>query len=448
MNIQIDYAPNDKQIYAHQLTNKYKLYGGAVGGGKTYWLCAEAIHHAVNYPGNRIMMCRHHLSNFRNSTLVTLLKLLPAELIKRHNSQLGEIELVNGSMILYMGLGSPEEKQKLGSMELAVICIDEASEVDMDVFLMACNRIERWVLPSGERPPYYMLLASNPANNWLKEYFIDSPKEGFIFIQALPKDNPHLSENYIKDLEAIYPKEWVEKYLEGDWNALGGDNKLIPYPFIEAAINREIVIEDKPIIACDPAAFGDDESVIIYGKGACVLNIRGDRKQDPMITCGRFTNMYNKHNCKASIIETDGLGVGLWARINESPGVKVHKFQSGSSPIGETNKKKFYNFKTQAWFHCKQMFEEGLVSIPNDPILIRQLSSLTYDIRDSGGKLWVEPKSKMKKRMGSSPDRADALMMLLWLNKQVSDPSRKFTKRGQKAMAILGNGPKNGYGWT
>jgi hypothetical protein len=447
MDIAIDYLPSEKQILAHRLPNKYKMYGGAVGGGKTYWLCAEAIFHAVNYPGNRILMCRHHLSNFRNSTLVTLMKLLPANLIKRHNSQLCEIELINGSVILYMGLGSPEEKQKLGSMELAVICIDEASEVDLDVFLMACNRIERWVLPNGTRPPYYMLLASNPANNWLKEYFIDNPKDGFVFIQALPKDNPHLSDKYIKDLEKIYPKEWIQKYLEGDWNALGGDNKIIPYEHISAAINREIVIEDKPLIACDPAAFGDDENVIIYSNGPCVLDIRGDRKQDPMITSGRFTQMYNKHNCKGAIIETDGLGIGIYSRLKEM-GVNVQKFQSGSSPVGEASRKKFYNLKTQAWFHARQMFEDGLVSIPKDEILIRQLSAMTYDVRDSGGKLWVEPKGSVKKRMGQSPDRADALVMLLWLNRFVSSPNRKFTKnRMGKAAAILGSGQKNGYGW-
>jgi len=446
MNVEINYKPSEKQIYAHQLANKYKLYGGAVGGGKSYWLCAEAIHHAVNYPGNRILMARHHLSNFRQSTLVTLLKLLPEHLIKRHNTQIGEIELVNGSMILYMGLGSPEEKQKLGSMELAVICIDEASEVDLDVFLMACNRIERWVLPNGVRPPYYMLLASNPANNWLKEYFIDNPKDGFIFIQALPKDNPYLSENYIKDLLKIYPKEWVQKYLEGDWNALGGDNKIIPYEYIDAAINREIAIEDKPLLACDPAAFGDDENVIIYSKGGCVMDIKGDRKQDPMLTAGRFTNLFHKHKCRGSIIETDGLGIGIYSKIQEN-GIKVTKFQSGSSPIGEASRDKFYNLKTQAWFNARQMFEDGKVSIPKDEILIRQLSSMTYDVRDSGGKLWVEPKSKVKKRMGQSPDRADALIMLLWLNKFVSNPTRAFTKRRGQMGAVLGSGTKNGYGW-
>jgi len=444
MDITIDYIPTERQKLAHSLPNKYKLYGGAVGGGKSYWLCAEAIYHALQYPGNRIMMCRHHLSNFRNSTLVTLLKLLPSQLIKRHNTQLGEIELLNGSMILYMGLGSPEEKQKLGSMELAVICIDEASEVDLESFLMACNRIERWVLPSGKRPEYFMLLASNPADNWLKEYFINDQKEDFVFIKSLPTDNPHLSKNYIKDLIKIYPKEWVEKYLEGDWDCLTGDNKVIESEWVNAAIDREIVIANYPIISCDPAA-GMDESIVMYGDGNRCIHIDANRQPDTMITCGRFTRLYNKHNCKNSIIETDGLGIGFYDQIRHM-GVRIQKFQSGSGAVGDAGKKKFYNLKAQAWFHARQLFEDGLVSIPNDPLLIRQLKAITYDVRDAGGKLIIQKKKEYKSRTGHSPDRADALVMMLWLARHNKVINNEGFRKGKRVDTILNRG-KNSYGW-
>ena len=444
MNIDIDYIPSPKQEEAHRVPQMYKLFGGAVGGGKSFWLCAEAIFAAIEYPGNRVFMCRKYATDFKTSTLITLKKLLPYGLIKSHNTQTGNIELINGSVIEYGGLGNAEDVERLRSCEYGLICIDEATEIPYEGFLMCQQRVGRWCLPSGKYPRSFILLASNPDFGWVKEQFIDNPGEDFVFIQSLPTDNPHLPEDYIARLRKTYPEEWVLRFLEGDWNALGGDDKIIQYEWIQAAINRQITIENKPIVSCDPAAYGDDESVIIYGKGNCVIEIKGDRKQDTMVTAGKFTRLCNKHNAKG-IIETDGLGIGIYDRIREM-GVKVNKFQAGSSPVGEASRKKFYNLKAQAWFHARDMFQEGKVSIPKDDALIRQLSGVSYTVRDSGGKLWVQQKSEYKKRGGKSPDRAEALVMMLWQARFMSDKDRSFTRAKGRLGAVLQKN-QSGYGW-
>ena len=50
----------------------YKLYGGAMGGGKSYALCAEGIALSYDYPANRGYLCRHELVSFKKTTLLTL----------------------------------------------------------------------------------------------------------------------------------------------------------------------------------------------------------------------------------------------------------------------------------------------------------------------------------------------------------------------------------------
>jgi hypothetical protein len=343
-----------------------------------------------------------------------------------------------------MGLGNAEEVEKLRSLEVSCIMLDEATEVPLEGFLMAQQRINRWRLPDGSYPPSYVLLASNPDDGWVKERFIDNPGEDFAFIQSLPTDNPHLAEDYISNLRKTYPEEWINRFLDGDWNALTTGDKIIPYEWVRAAVDREIEVESKRVVSCDPAAFGDDESVIMYGEGNALLKMDCGFKQDPMVTVGKFLRMYKDNNADRGIIECDGLGEGFHSRLREM-GLKVTYYKSGNNA---NNKDKYFKMKSEAWFNARELFEEGKVSIPNDPILIRQLSSVRYKVKGSGGQLWVEPKDELKKRTGKSPDRADALILLLWQTSNMKNPVREYNRRVRSTDGILNTEHVNSYGWS
>ena len=78
--IEVQYKPFEKQIAAHRAPERYKLYGGALRGGKTVWLCMEGINQSLKYAHNAGFLCRHKLTDFEKTTLVTLLEKLPKEL--------------------------------------------------------------------------------------------------------------------------------------------------------------------------------------------------------------------------------------------------------------------------------------------------------------------------------------------------------------------------------
>jgi predicted phage terminase large subunit-like protein len=250
------YVPTKKQEIFHNAPQKYKLYGGAMGGGKSVALCVEAIRLSVEYPGNVGYICRKTFRDFKKSTLVTLMDLLPTSLIERYNKVDGEIHLVNGSLIL---CGDLEQTEKLKSLNLGWFGIDEASEASNELFLMLSSRL-RMKLPNIQ---YYGLLTSNPEPGWLKDRFVDPqiigrPKPNHLFIPSLPSENPHLPEGYLEDLIKEFPPLWRIKYLEGSWDVF--DSQIFKPDWFHKSdlVNGNLPEMAAYFVAVDPA-IGESE---------------------------------------------------------------------------------------------------------------------------------------------------------------------------------------------
>lgn len=433
------YKPTETQMRAHRSKARYKLFGGAMGGGKTRWLCEEAKDLSLRYPGNRGVMCRWHLSDFKNSTLKTLIECLPPG-IYTHNLAEHTITFFNGSEIIYMGMDEESNVSKIKSMELGWFVIDEASEVPMETFLLFQSRLRRR-LTDNKFPPFHGLLASNPADCWLKDMFVLAQGgKDYCFIPSLPKDNPFLPENYESKLRESYPEDWVRRFLEGSWDELTTGDMVLPGEWIRRAINREIEIENKPVIGADIARFGDDEIVIDFLMGNRIIEQDVSNKQSLMETVGRIINKRKLHKAKIAVVDDASLGGGVTDRLKEMD-EPVMPINGGWSAIQDD---KFVNLKSEMWFYARELFEKGLVSIINDPILIRQLGSIKYHYR-SNGKTVVETKDDIKSRLGRSPDRADALILALWGVKLTRDPAKDFSRA---KWDYLNQREMNPYGWN
>ena len=87
------------------------------------------------------------------------------------------------------------------------------------------------------------------------------------------------------------------------------------------------------------------------------------------------------------------------------------------------------------WWTAGEKFAERRTSITEDDILISQLSSVNYEI-NSLGQIQIEDKDKIKKRLGSSPDRADAYVMGLYALQyvQLKEVKKEFSYRGEQAQ--------------
>jgi len=402
------YKPFEQQVKAHTASERFVLYGGAVGGGKSFWLCREGIELSLECSGNVGYLCRHELSSFMRTTMLTLERLLPGDIIAQHHQTENYYRLINGSLIFYGGLGDDLKAiDRLKSMELGWFAIDQAEETSEGHFFLLASRL-RLKAPNVR---YKGIMTANPAPGWVKHRFIEQKLEDHVFIPSLPKDNPFLPADYEESLRKLYPDELVKQLLEGDWDALEAGNYLFKYADIKSAIDREVDVEDSEpnIIGQDIARYGDDSSVAIVKRGNKVEWIDHWAKTNLMHTTGKVVNLIDRF--KPSLVNLDiiGLGSGVYDRLVELKYKQVQGVNVAESARGE-EKEKFANLRAEMYKNLSNKFENGEISIPDDLELIAQLSSVKYKI-NSRGQLQMESKEDMKKRGTKSPDKADALAL-------------------------------------
>jgi len=258
---------------------------------------------------------------------------------------------------------------------------------------------------------YKGLLTCNPSPGWVKQKFIEQQLNDHVFIQSLPKDNPHLPKDYESKLREIYPPEWVKAMLEGDWDALEGGNFLFRYADIRKAVEREAVSGERSM-GVDIAREGDDSTVVIVRDGNKVIHLETWVKTDLMQTTGKVFNLIEKYEVDPRRVNLDavGIGAGVYDRLKEQ---KINVI--GVIAGGEANDKEhFINSRAEMYSDLQKRFEEERISIPDDNDLVAQLSSIRFKIA-SDRRLQIISKEDMKRQYRvKSPDKADALALAFY----------------------------------
>jgi hypothetical protein len=188
------------------------------------------------------------------------------------------------------------------------------------------------------------------------------------------------------------------------------EGQLVPISAIHAAVNREFDDQDDgpdTLLGCDIARFGDDRTVVCVRKGRKVVELRSWRGADLMTTADRISSLINVHRAKARV-DVIGLGGGVVDRLKQlGHGINVEGVNVADSA---SRKDTFANLRAELGWRLRQLFEEGEISIPDDPGLVSEVAALRYEY-DVRGRIKLEAKDVAKARLGRSPDLADSLML-------------------------------------
>lgn len=201
--------PVQKQFLAAK--EKEVLLSGAWGGAKSSALCWKVLKEAT-INGAEIILARKTYTALKRSTLQTLLAIAPKG--SYTFNKIDQTIKLNGysSTIYLMGL---DDMEKIGSMNVSMIAVDECSELTEEEWIALIGRIRKDV---GCRQLCGATNPSSPSHFLYKRFFLDNNPNRKV-LRSKTYENPYLPKDYIDSLKEL-PKHLYNRYVEGEWLAL------------------------------------------------------------------------------------------------------------------------------------------------------------------------------------------------------------------------------------
>jgi hypothetical protein len=193
----------------------------------------------------------------------------------------------------------------------------------------------------------------------------------------------------------------------------GGDMQYIPGDIVSDAAKRgpgRYLGDEQLVCGIDLARGGDDDCIIQFRRGKDaksekVYRIPGEKSRDSMRVVSMLTMVLERHKPDISFVDVGGMGGPIGDRLRQ---LGYHIVDIGFGHKAD-DEHAYANKATEMAARCRQWLIDG-GSIPDDPQLETELTSREYQ-HDNKDRLQLEKKSDMKKRMGCSPDWADALFL-------------------------------------
>lgn len=226
-----------------------------------------------------------------------------------------------------------------------------------------------------------------------------------------------LSPLFLSKVRGIFP----------DSNAQG----LIPLGWVEAAMARfrewraegsprDTTLVQRHILGCDIADQGEDSTVVAFREGSIVTDIRTYRNSDIMETTGYVKASMSSRPGSLAIVDSIGVGAGVLSRLREQK-IRAIGFVASGSAKGLTDRTgefRFSNLRAAAWWRLRELLDPSQpggsqVLLPDDEILKADLTCPHWRVL-SGGSIQVESKDDIRKRLGRSTDKGDAVVMCYW----------------------------------
>jgi hypothetical protein len=474
------------------------LYGGQASGGKSYLLMGLA-----SQEHRRSIIFR------RESSQTDGLEEAGKQIIgatANFNGTDKEWKWDNGRSLKLAGMQLPDDWNKHAGRERDLYGFDEAGEfLRMQVAsLFGWNRG-----PQGQR--CRIVLASNPPRSsdgyWMTEWFapwlyiqhplkaepgelrygflndeaeiewVDgpdctrtNPKTGavnaplsFTFIPAALSDNPSRdTPEYRAKLDAL-PEPLRAQLRDGDFMAGVTDdlNQAIPTAWVKEAQARWS--EQRPVgvpqcaIGVDVAQGGLDKTVIAirYDDWFAPLEaVPGvDTPGGPEVA-GKVLAR-RRDNSKVIVDLGGGWGGDALAHLTGN-GVDAVGYMGVKESTRRTvdQQLRFTNIRTEAYWRLREALDPSQdggahLRLPPDKELMADITAPTFETKSGKGGMVIqlEPKDKLVKRLGRSPDKGDAVVMCWWLGaKNVTDgtewraAARNLTRQpmGRRPQVIMG----------
>ena len=376
-DILINYVPDSgKQADFHDAREVVRYRGAfsGKGGGKTLSGLAEGLLWSMKYPGcvgwagepSYPMVERNLIPTLESPELLNCRPFQASPLIKKYNSQKHKIEWVNGSVTW---LGSLEYPESVEGANYDWFFIDEGRLVKK--FLLAWQVLTArlrgtGVLPEGVHPSGWVTSTPSPKGSEMYMLFGDP-------VERIPAsrtfhwsqlDNPHLTQEFLLDQDAIYRDEEERKaMIEGDWPNLASGSYAFDW---DVHVIREQPKQETLKRIAYGIDWGWDNPFCLGAWGFDYDNrayridevyLRHQSPEDIIAHCKRFVEMYGKGTFWCGHEEPKSIDqlrrAGLDAKANKTKREEGIRYMGGLFPVCADGKPRIY-----VMAHCKGFLAE------------------------------------------------------------------------------------------
>ena len=192
-------------------------------------------------------------------------------------------------------------------------------------------------------------------------------------------------------------------------------NALLGPDDVETAFNRKPPKDQwswaQKKLGVDVAFEGDDRTVLfprqgLRGLDPIILRLNKSSRTMSADIAAQILAYRNQFRQEATLVDaTGGYGEGVISALT------VHRHAGEIIPVNFASKPmnpKYLNKRAEMWWEMAEWVKNG-GALERTPDLVAELTTPTYTLKN--GKLMIEPKDLVKKRLKRSPDIADALAL-------------------------------------
>lgn len=239
MDVRLSYTPTARQALFHASKADEVLYGGAAGGGKSKAVVMEALLRCLEHPGTQAYLFRRSLRELDDTLVAEALRSIPPELFK-YRASAHDLHLINGSVLRFRYCMNEKDRLLYQGAEIHWLFIDELTHFPKETYDYLKTRLRANVNLKIKPVSRCTSNPGGPGHAWVRKYFVDGAEPGKArlrkiessvlgktqfrtveYIPARATDNPHLSDDYIFELEQK-PRALREALLMGKWDAFEG----------------------------------------------------------------------------------------------------------------------------------------------------------------------------------------------------------------------------------
>jgi len=272
------------------------------------------------------------------------------------------------------------------------------------------------------------------------------------FIPARLEDNPDLMRTgYAAVLDAM-PPELRRRMRDGEFVAEFADDEfqVIPTDWIVEAQRRWSPERPRNVemtaMGVDVAQGGADRTILAprYGDWFAPLVIKPGRETPDGPTAASLVVMHLRDAAMVNIDLGGGWGGSCYDFLKSNDMVSMTGIVPGGASAGKTidGRLTFKNIRAEMWWRFREALDpqsEHKIELPPDPEIRAELASPKWKLT-SGNAIQLEEKADIKKRLGRSPDKGDAIVMSWWTgsNKKRKSLMARRSSFDLPTMANLG----------